>query len=85
VGGTEHITLKVLFFGATAEAAGTRSTQLEMPHGASSGDALDELLRLYPGLASHKLLYSVNQSYATGSEHLKGDDELAVFTAVSGG
>jgi molybdopterin converting factor small subunit len=85
VGGTEHITLTVLFFGATADAAGRRATQLEMPHGASSGEALEKLLRLYPGLASHKLLYSVNQSYAGGSEHLKSDDELAVFTAVSGG
>lgn len=85
MGGAEHITLTVLFFGATAEAAGRRSTQLEMPHGASSGDALEELLRLFPQLASHKLLYSVNQSYAGGSERLKSEDELAVFTAVSGG
>ena len=58
---------------------------LEIPYGASSGDALEELLRLFPGLASHKLLYSVNQSYAGGSECLKSNDELAVFTAVSGG
>lgn len=85
MGGTEHITLTVLFFGATAEAAGKRSMLLEMPHGASSGDALEELLRLCPGLASHKLLYSINQSYAAGTERLKSDDELAVFTAVSGG
>lgn len=85
MGGTEHITLTVLFFGATAEAAGMRSTKLEMPHGASSGDALEQLLRLYPGLTSHTLLCSVNESYAMGSEHLKSDDELAVFTAVSGG
>ena len=85
MGGTEQITLRVLFFGATAEAAGRRSTKLEMPYGASSSDAFEELLKLYPGLASHKLLYSVNQSYAGGSEQLKSDDELAVFTAVSGG
>lgn len=85
MGGTEHITLTVLFFGATAEAAERRSMRLEMPCGASSGDALQELLRRYPGLASHKLLYSINQSYAGGSERLKSDDELAVFTAVSGG
>lgn len=42
-------------------------------------------MRLFPGLASHKLLYSVNQSYAAGGERLKSDDELAIFTAVSGG
>lgn len=85
MGGTERITLTVLFFGATAEAAGKRSMALEMPHGASSGEALAELMRLFPGLASHKLLYSVNQSYAAGGERLKSDDELAIFTAVSGG
>jgi molybdopterin converting factor small subunit len=33
----------------------------------------------------HQLLFAVNQEYASGDEPLKNGDELAVFTAVSGG
>ncbi|HEX6126245.1 MAG TPA: MoaD/ThiS family protein [Pyrinomonadaceae bacterium] len=85
VGEPGSLKLKVLFFGATAEAAGTRSTVLEIPPGAASGNALKKVLELYPELASHKLLFSVNQTYARGDEPLNTGDELAVFTAVSGG
>jgi molybdopterin converting factor small subunit len=81
----EHLRLKVLFFGATADKAETRSTFLEMPAGASSGAAFQRILELHPGLQSHRLHYSVNQEYASGHEALKDGDELAVFTAVSGG
>jgi molybdopterin converting factor small subunit len=81
----EHLKVRVLFFGATADEAGSRSTALEMPAGASSSVAFQKLIELHPGLAAHKLYYSVNQEYATGTEALKDGDELAVFTAVSGG
>jgi molybdopterin converting factor small subunit len=82
---TEHLRVNVLFFGATADEAGVRSTILEMPEGALSRDAFHRLLELHPALKSHKLYYSVNQEYAGGGEALKDGDELAVFTAVSGG
>jgi molybdopterin converting factor small subunit len=81
----ENLKLKVLFFGATADEAGTRSTILEMPTGSLSSTAFQRLVELHPGLKSHKLHYSINQEYANGAEALKDDDELAVFTAVSGG
>ena len=82
---TAPLQLKILFFGATADIARTRSTVLEISREAASGDAFQQVLGLYPELASHKLLYSLNQNYARGDEPLQDGDELAVFTAVSGG
>ena len=75
----------VLFFGATADAAGRHSLEVEVSNSAESREAFDLAIREYPALASHKLLFSVNQEYANGTEILKENDELAVFTAVSGG
>jgi molybdopterin converting factor small subunit len=77
--------VKVLFFGATAEAAGIHSQEFEVSDGARSREIFDRVLGEYPSLSSHKLLFSVNQEYANGSETVKDNDELAVFTAVSGG
>lgn len=82
---SEAVKLNVLFFGATADVAGSRSTVIEVPFGATSREALDEILRRHPGLSSRRLLYSLNQTYANGDEQLNSGDELAVFTAVSGG
>jgi molybdopterin converting factor small subunit len=75
----------VLFFGATADIAGTRKLQLDLPAEARSGDVFETLKQKYPGLSSHRLLYSINQRYASGDEIVRDGDELAVFTAVSGG
>jgi len=36
-------------------------------------------------LRSHKLLVAVNQEYAGDAMPLKDGDEVAIFTAVSGG
>lgn len=77
--------VNILFFGATADAAGVRRMVLDIEPGILSGKAFDEVLELYPSLRKHKLLYSVNQEYADRSEPLADGDELAVFTAVSGG
>ena len=75
----------VLFFGATADAAGRHSREVEVSNNAQSREVFDLAVREYPALGSHKLLFSVNQEYAPGSEVLKEHDELAIFTAVSGG
>ena len=79
------IELTVLFFGATSDVVAARSMPLQVPQGASAADALRRVLDAHPSLASHKLLYSLNQVYARGDERVKAGDELAVFTAVSGG
>lgn len=75
----------VLFFGATADAAGRHSQEVEVPDDAQSREVFDLAIREHPTLTSHKLLFSVNQEYASGSELLNENDELAIFTAVSGG
>ncbi len=77
--------VRVLFFGATYGAAGTRELQLQIDDGKLSREVFDEVLRQHPKLRTHKLLFSVNQEYASGREILTEGDELAIFTAVSGG
>jgi molybdopterin converting factor small subunit len=75
----------VLFFGATADAAGTRSAVLDVKDASQSGDVFAHIIEHHPELSRHKLLFSVNQKYVDGDVLLSDGDELAVFTAVSGG
>lgn len=77
--------VNVLFFGATAEAAGTRSMDINVRPGATAQIVFDSILAERPKLASHKLLFSINREYSTGGEKVNDGDELAIFTAVSGG
>lgn len=77
--------VKILYFGATADAAGKRSEDMELPPGSKGADAFARILNNKPALSKHKLLYSINQEYATGDEAIREGDEVAVFTAVSGG
>ncbi len=77
--------VSVLFFGATADEAGTREVYLEFTENTKAEKAFAEIVNKYPRLAHHKLLFAVNQEYANGDETIRDGDELAVFTAVSGG
>jgi len=77
--------VQVLFFGATADETGAREIGLDIPENAKSKQVFSEIVEKYPRLANHKLLFAVNQEYASGDEIVKDGDELAVFTAVSGG
>ncbi len=77
--------VSVLFFGATADEAGTREIEVDFADNAKASDAFSEIVNKYPRLAQHKLLFAVNQEYANGDEIISDGDELAVFTAVSGG
>ena len=45
----------------------------------------EKVLEKFPGLSSHRLLFSVNQEYVSSDTKIRDGDELAVFTAVSGG
>jgi molybdopterin converting factor small subunit len=75
----------VLFFGATADAAGTRSAVLDVKDASLSSEVFDHIIVHHPELSRHKLLFSVNQKYVDGDQVLREGDELAIFTAVSGG
>jgi molybdopterin converting factor small subunit len=79
------VNVRVLFFGATAGVTGERAIDLSLPDHARSQAAFDQLLTRFPNLTKHKLLFSLNQNYATGNEVMNDGDELAIFTAVSGG
>ncbi len=76
---------RVLFFGATASIANKREVSVAVESGLTATEVLKAVVSQIPALASHKLLFSINQQYATGEEIVKDDDELAIFTAVSGG
>lgn len=78
-----HVT--VLFFGATADIAGKRRYEINVSEGASAKAIFERMLAVYPRLADHKLHISVNQQFATDDEVVHEGDELAIFTAVSGG
>ena len=77
--------VKVLFFGATADVVGGREMEVELADGVRASDALTVITRQFPALTRHSLLFAVNQEYAKGDEVIGESDELAVFTAVSGG
>ena len=77
--------VSVLFFGATADETGEREINIELNDNAKAADAFGEIVGKFPRLARHKLLFAVNQEYASGEEIVRDGDELAIFTAVSGG
>lgn len=77
--------VQVLFFGATAETVGQREIEIELAEGTTAENAFRRIVDEYPRLENHSLLFAVNQEYAGGGETIHGGDELAVFTAVSGG
>ena len=82
---TGTVSVNVLYFGAVADALDRRSESLEVAEGTSSRTAFDDLIKRHTELGNRKLLFSINQQYSSGDEVLKNGDELAVFTAVSGG
>ena len=85
----QSMQVKVLFFGATADSAGLREAEIELRDGSNAQDALAQIMGAFEGLrASHsesQLHFSINQEYSDGTETIRDGDELAVFTAVSGG
>ena len=78
------MSVKVLFFGATADIVGCRQLMLER-EASTASRLVEDLVSDHPALASHKLLISINQQYATGNQTVRDGDVVAIFTAVSGG
>ncbi len=76
----------VRLFASYAEAFGKEAFPLELPSGATAGDALAALLsrpggeRLPP-----KPLLAINQRYAKAEAALADGDELALIPPVAGG
>ena len=76
---------KVLFFGSTADAVGSRELELALEGDATAASILHQLSHEHPALANHKLLIAVNEEYADADTIIHDGDEIALFTAVSGG
>ncbi|MEK7856411.1 MAG: MoaD/ThiS family protein [Acidobacteriota bacterium] len=79
------MTVKLLFFGATSDAVGSRELELTADETTTARSLIDQLSRNYPALANHKLLIAVNEEYADAETVVHDGDEIAIFTAVSGG
>ncbi|MBX3291907.1 MAG: MoaD/ThiS family protein [Acidobacteria bacterium] len=77
--------ITTLFFGATADAAGTREAKIAINDGTTVRELIEKLRTDYTGLATHKLLFALNEEYAETDTIIKDGDEVAIFTAVSGG
>ena len=79
------MSVKVLFFGATADAVGSREIELATEERSTAESLIEQLSQKHPALARHKLLIAVNEEYADPYTILNDGDEVALFTAVSGG
>ncbi len=77
--------VKVLFFGATADAVGQREIEIDFADETKAEDIFQEIVAKFPQIENYSLLFAVNQKYASGVEIIRDGDELAVFTHVSGG
>ena len=77
--------MKVLFFGQTAEIVGARELEISLNEATKASEAFTRILEKYPKLKENKLLFAINQEYSNGDEIINNGDELAIFTAVSGG
>jgi len=77
--------VQVLFFGATADATGKREIEIDLAEETKAENVFRGIVRDFPQLETHSLLFTVNQEYASGEEIIRNGDELAVFTHVSGG
>ena len=87
--GEQGKSVKVLFFGATADSVGEREAEISLDENSKAEEVFAKILEAFPNLQKNhdakSLLLAVNQEYANGDELIKDGDELAVFTAVSGG
>jgi MoaE-MoaD fusion protein len=74
--------VSVRLFAVLRERAGAGEIELELPEGASVGDALEHVRALTEGVP---VVMAVNREYADDSVALSPGDELALIPPVSGG
>ena len=79
--------VRVLFFATAREAAATDAAELDLPEGATVGDAGNVLGERYPDLNIRLPHYrfAVNREFAGLDQTLQDGAELAVIPPVSGG
>jgi len=81
------VQVELLFFASLADVVGQRRLRLDLPSGATVGDALGRLIQIHPRVGSYgkSLLTAVNEQYVPEAHALGDGDELAIFPPVSGG
>jgi molybdopterin converting factor subunit 1 len=79
--------IKVLLFGAAADRAGTRETELPVEAGLTLAELWPLIAERHPDLAPMRdtLAFAVNGEYARGDAGVSPGDEIAVLPPVSGG
>lgn len=79
------MSVRILYFGATADLTGTREHILEFEEFRKVSEVVDHQIALFPRLGGRNLLISLNQEYINANEVIHDGDEVGIFTAVSGG
>lgn len=79
--------IRVLFFGAAADRAGTRTTELPVEEGMTLAEVWPLLVEIHPDLAPMRdtLAFAVNEEYARWEAGVAPGDEVAILPPVSGG
>ncbi len=77
----------VRFFAGHRDIVGAGERQIELAPGATVGALWSQLVAEYPRLGGFtgRLLYAVNQQFATPDTTLQPGDEVAFIPPVSGG
>jgi molybdopterin synthase catalytic subunit len=82
------MTVSVRLFAILRERAGRDSVEIELPEGATVGDAFERLAET-PGLGElverMPLRMAINREYASDATRIGAGDELAVIPPISGG
>jgi molybdopterin synthase catalytic subunit len=81
------VRVTVLFFAAAREAAGCQRAQLDLPEGATAGEAMAAVLERYPALERFKasLQLAVDREVGPLERKLHEGAELALLPPVAGG
>jgi molybdopterin synthase catalytic subunit len=84
---TAAIRVRIRLFAMQRELAGTRGLEVQLPSGATIGDAWQALVGLHPRLAPGRaaLRFARNGAYAPVDTPLADGDEVAMIPPVSGG
>ncbi|HBF41704.1 MAG TPA: hypothetical protein DDW19_08070 [Anaerolineaceae bacterium] len=69
------------------ERVGQSQVTLDLQTPATVRDLLDELVRLYPAVTPslYTVIITVNREFVDRSHQLNAEDEIALFSPVSGG
>jgi molybdopterin converting factor subunit 1 len=81
------VQVRVLFFASAREAAGCSGLELELPAGATVGDAREAIGERFPALEPRlvHVRFALDREFASAGAPLHEGAELAVIPPVSGG